>query len=142
MIRNAVLVEFGSRDYQILKKELPGMLVFCHHPWSKNSSTMEPDWEDRVPDVALLLVLDHSKTINPPQTPTSTIARPYVRPKPIARACARSEASLLAAELDEEPPKPEYVPVAVLSAVLVPEPLVDEVDMVLRIVEVFTWVGF
>ncbi len=48
---------------------------------------------------------DQSTNVKPPITPKRTIARPYVRPKPRARACTLGAAPVLLG-LVGEPPKP------------------------------------
>ena len=84
----------------------------------------------------------HKRSIQPPQTPASTVARPYVRPKPRARSCVRAApADLLVPVGDPPNPVKVFCPVAVESAVLDgPDPLV--VDAIVLIVEVFTRMGF
>jgi hypothetical protein len=79
----------------------------------------------------------HSRNMKPPQTPTSTVASPYVRPKP------RATAEDLLVPVGEEPPNPVNVfcPLAVVSAVLeAPAPPVV-VDAMVLMVETFTLIG-
>lgn len=79
----------------------------------------------------------YSRNTKPPQTPASTVASPYVRPKPRATA-----EDLLVPE-GEEPPNPVNVfcPVAVASAVLLAAPAPVVVEAIVLMVEVFTRIG-
>ena len=80
--------------------------------------------------------------MKPPQTPASTVARPYVRPKPRARSFVPTAAADLLDPVGDPPnPVNVFCPVAVESAVLDgPDPLV--VDAIVLIEEVFTRTGF
>lgn len=90
----------------------------------------------------MLGTLGHqSVNMNPPIMPPRTTKRPYLPPKPRARAWIRAGAILLLDAVDD-PPKPVNVLVAELSAVLAALPPEVVVAAMVDIVEVFTRVGF
>ena len=81
--------------------------------------------------------------MSPPITPPRTTSRPYLPPKPSARAWIRAGATLLLEEVDDAPPKPVKVLLPEELAVLdEPPPLEVAVAAMVDIVEVFTRVGF
>ena len=88
-----------------------------------------------------------SMNMKPPIIPLRTTSRPYLPPKPKARAWIRAGATLLLDAVEDDPPKPVKVLLAeVLAEVLAvldePPPLEVAVAAVVDIVEVFTRVGF
>ena len=80
--------------------------------------------------------------MKPPIMPPRTTSRPYLPPKPRARAWTRAEATLWLVAVDD-PPKPVNVLLAEVLAVVDEPPLLEVlVAAMVEIVEVFTRVGF
>lgn len=79
----------------------------------------------------------YNRNIKPPHTTASTVASPYVRPKP------RATAEDLLVPVGEEPPNPVNVfcPLAVVSAVLEAPASPVAVDAMVLMVETFTLTG-
>lgn len=109
----------------------------------------------RVDVLPILLFVPHdshetlgyqSMNMKPPIIPPRTTSRPYLPPKPRARAWIRAGATLLLDAVDDDPPKPVKVLLPELPEVLAvldePPPLEVVVAAMVDIVEVFTRVGF
>ena len=79
--------------------------------------------------------------MNPPIIPPKTTRRPYLPPKPRARAWRRAGATLLLDAVDELP-KPVKVLLAEVSAVLAELPPEVVVAAMVELVDVLTLIGF
>ena len=95
-----------------------------------------------IPEDPVLMLFSHqSMNMKPPIIPPRTTRRPYLPPKPRARAWIRAGAKLLLDAVDE-PPKPVYVLLAEVLAVLAGLPLEVVVAAIVEVVEVLTRIGF